>query len=125
MFPRREYCIINAGGSIGAELVAFCKVECFRGADKSDRPYRDEVVLIRCVGVILADYIRDKAQIVYDEFVARTSVAVCGKLYALRLLLCGELLREQVFSVKVQTEEQKIFQRESEQHTIHYQYLQK
>ncbi len=100
--------IINALGSISAELVSLLMIEGLRRSDKPDRPDRNKVVGILRVRVILLHDIRDKPQIVDNQLVPSRFITLRRKPDTLRFLGGGKLLGKIILPVKMQPEKQQI-----------------
>lgn len=96
-------------------MISFLIIERFRGADQTDSPDGDQIILILCVGIIFLYDIRHQAKIVDNKLIARLVAALGDTPYAVRLLLGRQLLGEHIFPVEMQAEKQQIFQRDLDQ----------
>lgn len=93
-------------------MISLKIIERFGGADKTYCADGYKIILVACVGVVLFDDISDKAQIMDYQFIPCGIVPLGDFTDTFRLVLGGELSRELISSLKVQSENQKMLKRE-------------
>jgi len=86
--------IFNAPGGVGSQLDILIRAVGTYRLDEPDGTDGDEIVLLVRLGVVFFGDVRDKAQIVLNEHVARLNVARKHALDVFLFLLCRERARE-------------------------------
>ena len=84
-------------------MISLKIIERFGGADKTYCADGYKIILVACVGVVLFDDISDKAQIMDYQFIPCGIVPLGDFTDTFRLVLGGELSRELISSLKVQS----------------------
>ena len=86
--------ILHAFGSVGREPRTLFRAVARNALDETDGADGDEIVLLVRLGVVFFGNVRNKAQIVLNEHIARLNVARKHALDVFLFLLCRERTRE-------------------------------
>lgn len=82
-----QYLVLTAAGGVGGEAHALFGAVGVDALDEADGADGDEVVGVVGLSVVLLDYVRDEAEIVLDEHVARLYISREPEVYVFALLL--------------------------------------
>ena len=100
--------VLYTARGVARELDILAQIIGVYRLDEPDCTYGYKILLTAAVLIILFDDVRDKAQIVLYEDVARGDIAMCGKLQIMLLLSLFQGLREAVAPRYVQDEQEDV-----------------
>ena len=68
--------VLNTFGGVGCKARAVLRIKGVYRFDKSDAADGDQVLLVLCVSVVFSHDVRNKSQIVQDQFFTRLGVTL-------------------------------------------------